>query len=120
MKNKKKVLCFDLDNVICKTTGSNYKKSKPIKKVIRFINLLYHKEFIIKIFTARYMGRNDEKIFAAKKQGYRFTKNQLAKWGLKYHILIFGKPTYDIFVDDKCLGFTKDWLISLKKDLKKL
>ena len=120
MKNKKKVLCFDLDNVICKTIDNNYKKSKPIKKVISFINSLYLKDFTIKIFTARYMGRNNEKIFAAKKQGYTFTKNQLAKWGLKYHILIFGKPTYDIFVDDKCLGFTKRWIISLEKELKKL
>ena len=28
----KKILCFDLDGVICKTVGNNYKDSKPIKK----------------------------------------------------------------------------------------
>ena len=31
----KKILCFDLDNVICKTTSSNYKKSLPIKNNIK-------------------------------------------------------------------------------------
>ena len=58
----KKILCFDLDNVICKTTLSNYKKSLPIKKNIQLINYLYDNGYIIKIFTARYMGRNDDNI----------------------------------------------------------
>ena len=58
MKNKK-IYCFDLDNVICTTKGNNYKKVHP-KKVVNFINKLYEKNYYIKIFTARYMGRNNE------------------------------------------------------------
>ena len=72
MKNKK-IYCFDLDNVICTTKGNNYKKSTP-KKVVNFINKLYEKNYYIKIFTARYMGRNNENISKAKRQGYLSTK----------------------------------------------
>ena len=64
------------------------------------------------------MGRNKEKKFLAKKSGYNFTKAQLNKWGLKYNKLIFGKPSYDIFVDDKILYFKKTWANDLKRKLK--
>ena len=114
-----KILCFDIDNVICKTKQSNYKNSKPIHKNIKFINTLYSQGFFIKIFTARFMGRSDENIFKAKKAGFDFTKNQLKKWGLKYNKLIFGKPSYDIFIDDRCLFFKKKWHKSLITFLKK-
>jgi intein-encoded DNA endonuclease-like protein len=32
---------------------------------------------------------------------YKFTKDQLEKWGVKYHKLIMGKPSGDIYIDDK-------------------
>ena len=35
------VLCFDLDGVICKTIKNYYSKSLPIKKNVKFINLLF-------------------------------------------------------------------------------
>lgn len=111
---KKKIYCFDIDNVICKTTKSNYKNSKPLKKNIKFINNLYLKGFYIKIFTSRFMGRNNENVTKAKKQGYEFTIKQLKKWGVKYHKIFFGKPSYDIFVDDKAYGFKKNWIEDLK------
>lgn len=111
----KRIICFDLDNVICLTKNNNYNKSIPYKKKINFINKLYEKNYYIKIFTSRFMGRNKESIKKAKKQGYNFTKKQLNKWGLKYHKLIFGKPSYDLFVDDKAVFFKKNWETYLKK-----
>ena len=33
----KKTICFDIDNTICKTVKSDYKKSKPIVKNIKCI-----------------------------------------------------------------------------------
>lgn len=116
---KKKILCFDLDNVICTTRGMNYHKSKPKKKVISLINDLYEGGHYIKIFTARYMGRNKDSKILAKKQGYINTKKQINSWGVKYHKLIFGKPSYDIFVDDKCYNFSKNWYLKFKDDIKK-
>ena len=47
---KLKTICFDVDNIICKTnTKRNYLNSKPIKKNIKVINKLYDK-LIIKSF----------------------------------------------------------------------
>ena len=112
-----KILCFDIDNVICKTIGSNYLNSKSNSKVIKKINELYEKGFVIKIFTSRFMGRNKENINRAKKQGYKFTVQQLKFWGVKYHQLIFGKPSYDLFVDDKALFFNSNWYKQLDKYL---
>ena len=40
MIKNKKIICFDLDNVIVKTKENNYKNSKPIKKNIKLINTL--------------------------------------------------------------------------------
>ena len=33
-----KIICFDLDNVICKTKGNNYKNSRPDKVAVNLIN----------------------------------------------------------------------------------
>ena len=116
---KKKIFCFDLDNTICITKGKQYSRSKPIKEAITLINKLYSEGHYIKIFTGRYMGRNNENKFLAKKQSYNFTKKQLKKWGVNYHKLIFGKPSYDVFIDDKNLGHKKNWASTLFKKLKK-
>lgn len=115
----KKIICFDLDGVICKTAGNKYNKSKPIKKNINFINSLFKKKFIIKIFTARFMGRSNENALLAKKKGFSLTRNQLKKWKVKYHYLIMGKPSYDFFIDDKAYGFDTNWPKKLKKYLEK-
>ena len=116
---KRKILCFDLDNTLCVTHKNFYKKSIPKIKIIKLINELYQEDYYIKIFTSRYMGRTNENIKEAKKLGFNFTQNQLKRWGIKYHKLIFGKPSYDIFVDDKSYGFKKNWHLNLRKHLKK-
>ena len=113
----KKKLCFDLDGVICTTKRNFYKKSKPKKKIIENINYLYKKNYII-IFTSRFMGRSNENVNLAKKKGYKFTLNQLNKWGLKFHKLVFGKPSYDVIVDDKSFHYKKNWMNDFKKKYK--
>ena len=117
-KIKNKIICFDLDNTICLTKGSDYKNCKPIKKNIQVINKLFSDGYYIKIFTSRYMGRSKENISKAKKRGYKFTHNQLVKWNLKFNKLIMGKPSYDIFVDDKAYGFKKNWYSKIEKIVK--
>jgi hypothetical protein len=113
----KKTICFDIDNTICKTIKSNYKNSKPIVKNINCINDLYDQGHIIKIFTARYMGRNNDNKIKATKQGYALTKKQLLRWRVKHHKLIFGKPSYDLFIDDKSIFFNKNWITKIDKFL---
>ena len=73
MLDKKKIICFDIDGVICKTKGLNYLKSKPIKKNIKKINDLYERGYYIKLFTARYMGRSNENVWIASKKNIKVT-----------------------------------------------
>ena len=47
--------------------------------------------------------------------GYQSTKIQLEKWRLLYHELLFGKPVYDVFVDDKNFEFDEKWLDRFNK-----
>tara|TARA_B110000027_G_scaffold114254_1_gene123755 strand:+ start:222 stop:572 length:351 start_codon:yes stop_codon:yes gene_type:complete len=114
---KKKILCFDLDNVLCRTIQNNYKESVPLKKNINVVNHLYNKGYYIKIFTARYMGRNKENAIKAKQQAQTLTKKQLKKWKVNYNQLIFGKPSFDVYIDDKNYYFDKSWASKLKKEL---
>ncbi len=88
------------------------------KNVIKFINNLYNNGHVIKIYTSRFMGRNNENRTKAKKQGFKKTKIQLKKWGLKFNILLMGKPSYDIYIDDKAYGFNNNWLKYYKKYIK--
>ncbi len=107
---KNKIICFDIDGIICNTKKNNYKKSIPRKKNILFINKLYRDGNYIKIFTSRYMGRSKENIPLAKKRALSLTKKQLKIWGVNYHKLILGKPSYDYFIDDKAYNSIKEFM----------
>jgi len=117
MRNKLKTFCFDLDNTLCETKGNKYYKSKPKKKAIKVINSLYDKGYTIKIHTARYMGRSDDKL---KKRKLIFKKitGQLKKFGIRYHKLFISKPSADIYIDDKGYGYSSSWIENFKKSIK--
>ena len=115
----RRIICFDIDDTICTTSAKKYFSAKPKLKVIKKINELYEKGYTIKLFTSRFMGRNNENISKAKKQGFKQTQNQLKKWKLKYHKLIFGKPSFDLLVDDKTINFDKNWVKKIDKHLYK-
>ncbi len=114
---KKKIICFDIDNVICKTKSSNYRQSKPILSSIKKINELYKKKHKIILFTSRFMGRTNDNKQKAKKLGYKMTTKQLKNWGVKYNKLILGKPSYDLLVDDLSIYFKKNWFKDIDKYL---
>jgi len=116
---KFKTICFDVDDVICKTNSKrNYSKSIPIKENIKVINKSYDNGFKIILYTARYMGRCNGNVSEVKKKIKPLTLKQLKKWGVKYHKIYFGKPSFDLFIDDKSLFFKKTWPKFLQKKLK--
>lgn len=112
---KKKIFCFDIDNTICITKLNNYKNSKPIKKAIIVVNKLYNNGHQIIFFTARGMGSLNGNVSKVKKKYYQFTLSQLKSWGVKFHKLYLGKPSFDYIVDDKSLFFNKSWINKMKK-----
>lgn len=95
------IIYIDIDETICHSPDKpNYTTSTPIKENIKNANKLYDQGNIIVYWTAR-----------GTKTGIDWTdvtKAQFKKWGVKYHELKFGKPLYDIFIDDKNIN-TKDW-----------
>ena len=120
MKTRKKTICFDIDEVICKSPKNNYFKSIPIKKNINKINHLYKQGYIIKIFTASFMVKTNDDIKKAEKLAKKITVQSLYKWGVRYHSIFFGKPFYDSFIDDKSIFFNKNWTLKINKYLNNL
>ena len=83
----------DIDNTILDTPSTDYKKSKPMKERIEKINQLYDDGNTIVYWTARGSVTGID--------WSELTEKQLKEFGVKYHSLKMGKPSYDLFIDDK-------------------
>ena len=95
--------CFDLDNTLVKTKGTNYKESVPIDAAVKKVREYYDRGDHIIIMTAR--GAS------SKKDWRQFTAEQLKDFSIPYHQLSVGlKPSdVDFFVDDKDVN-SLEWL----------
>ena len=95
------VIYIDIDETICHSPNKpDYTTSTPIKENIEKANKLYDAGNLIVYWTARGSATGVD--------WTDLTKAQLKEWGVKYHGLKFGKPAYDLFIDDKNLN-TLDW-----------
>ena len=83
-------------------------------EAINKINALYKEGHEIILFSARYMGRTNGNVEKVYKIGYKFTFSQLKKWGVNFHTLILGKPSYDLLVDDKAYNYDDSWKKKMK------
>jgi len=93
---------IDIDDTICeKPENSDYESSYPKLHRIAKINKLYDVGHHITYFTARGMGRHFDNVNLARTKFYEITELQLRMWGCKYHKLILGKPSGDLYIDDK-------------------
>ena len=95
------IYCFDIDGTLCTNTEGTYEDARPIPEVIARVNALHAAGHRILLQTAR--GATTGIDWRAK------TEEQLARWGGRYHGLYFGKPTADLYVDDKAVN-VKEWL----------
>tara|TARA_R110002167_G_scaffold123973_1_gene303145 strand:- start:735 stop:1055 length:321 start_codon:yes stop_codon:yes gene_type:complete len=92
---------FDIDGTICSTTSGDYEQALPYTDRINKINKLYDEGNTITFQTARGMGRSNNCTVTAIAEFRDLTKKQLKEWGVKYHDLFLGKPSGDIYIDDK-------------------
>lgn len=100
-------LYIDIDNTICITNSSlsdKYEKAVPIMERIADINRLYTEGKHITYWTAR--GGSSGIDYT------ELTQKQLQAWGCKYHELKMNKPSYDLFIDDKCCQSDSYWNLS--------
>ena len=95
-------LYIDIDGTICrKNKNAPYEDCQPILERIEKVNKLYDDGNRITYWTAR--GSRTGKDFQS------LTKQQLANWNCKYHEIIFGKPPYDLYIDDKSHNVDAYW-----------
>ena len=88
------LIYVDIDETICVTPDDrNYSLAIPLSDNIEKINALYDAGHTIIYWTARGTGSGID--------WSKITEDQFKFWGVKYHELNFGKPVYDIFIDDK-------------------
>ena len=97
---------FDIDGTICSDSKGAYQNAVPIYSRIEKVNLLYAQGNQILFYTARGMGRSENQAEVARAQWYELTIKQLQEWGVNFHELHLGKPSGDIYIDDKAISDT--------------
>ncbi|MEM8558524.1 MAG: acylneuraminate cytidylyltransferase family protein [Bacteroidota bacterium] len=92
-----KQFVFDIDGVIASLTpGNDYAQAEPLTDTIAVVNRLYDVGNRIVLLTARgYVTGIDWR---------PVTEAQLARWGVRYHELHFGKPNADYYIDDRLIA----------------
>ncbi len=95
---------FDIDGTLCSNTEGEYARAEPFVERINKVNELFDQGNRIILSTARGMGSSGNNIEAAKDKWELFTIEQLAKWGVRYHMLSLGKPSGDLYIDDKAVN----------------
>ena len=94
------IVYVDIDETICNTPDDrDYTKAVPIKKNIKKINKMYDNGDKIIYWTARGTGSGID--------WKEVTERQFNEWGVKHHSLFFGKPIYDLFIDDKNINSSR-------------
>lgn len=95
------IYCFDIDGTICTNTEGEYDRARPYDDVIAHVNALAEAGHRIVLYTAR--GSTTGIDWRA------VTEQQLKRWHVRYHELFLGKPTADVYVDDKAVN-ALDWM----------
>ncbi len=92
-------IVFDLDGTLC--TGHPYEYAIPIPGAVHLLGDLRVAGHTIIIQTARGMGRTGGAVGQAVQKIGKLTLDQLEDWGFVYDEIYFGKPSGDLYVDDK-------------------
>lgn len=95
------IIYIDIDDTICESPNKpDYTISIPKTENIAKANALYDAGHTIVYWTARGTQTGID--------WSNTTKQQFQTWGVKYHDIKFGKPYYDVFIDDKNIN-VNDW-----------
>ena len=91
------IIYVDIDETICISPDSrDYNEAVPIVPNIAKINDLYDAGHTIVYWTAR-----------GSQTGIDWTettRQQLVKWGAKFHDVKLGKPHFDMYICDKAMN----------------
>lgn len=110
-EHHKKILVCDIDGTLISSDPEHdYTKAYPYDDRIKLINKMYDNGFIIILYTAR--GS------VSTRDWYQYTKAQMKKFGVKFHILRATKLYYDIQVCDRTL-YADDFFNDPKKSIER-
>jgi capsule biosynthesis phosphatase len=100
----------DLDHTLCFPDESfgqhrdKYRYATPNAEIISRVNKWHHQGHEIVIYTARRMKTHNGDTALVEEDIGQLTRNWLAEHRVSYDELLFGKPYYDMLIDDKtCL-----------------
>jgi branched-subunit amino acid aminotransferase/4-amino-4-deoxychorismate lyase len=93
-------IVFDLDGTLCTNTFGEYERAEPHAWAIERVNELAAAGYRIVILTARGSATGID--------WEERTHEQLARWGVRYDELRLGKPSGDVYVDDRAVH-TDSW-----------
>lgn len=96
-KMEGKRFVIDIDGVVASITPDNdYARALPLQHNIDMINRLFDRGNTIVLFTARGSATGID--------WQTVTRDQMSRWRVKYHELLFGKPHADYYIDDRLIS----------------
>jgi capsule biosynthesis phosphatase len=107
-------ICFDLDGTLCDGSasmedGTDYSGCAPLQGARNLLRSLRAQGHTVIIQTARGMGSTCGNVGKAQALVAATVFEQLATWGFEYDEIYFGKPSADLYVDDKGLSASEFW-----------
>ena len=99
-----KKIVFDIDGTICEESPTFERfMAKPRVEYINMVNECYSEGHFVMLYTARTWSE------------YKMTEEWLRLNNVKYHILLCGKPVYDLWVDDRAINAKIDHKVIQEK-----
>ncbi len=100
-------ICIDLDGVICrlKNGQEGYADLLPVPGAVEKLRALHDAGHYLIILSARHMKTCDGNVGKVIARQGATTLEWLARHGVEYDEIHFGKPFADVYIDDNALRF---------------
>ena len=100
-------ICIDLDGVICRLKNGQevYADLLPVPGAVEKLRALRRAGHYLIILSARHMKTCDGNVGKVIARQGATTLEWLARHGVEYDEIHFGKPFADIYIDDNALRF---------------
>lgn len=96
------IVACDIDGVLCDWHPLEYSRAQPKPENIHRVKELIADGHTVYFYTAR--GSSLGSVAAAEEQWGALTQTQLESWGFESPQVIFGKPEFDLILDDKAVN----------------
>lgn len=101
-------ICVDLDGVICRLRepGQAYADLEPVPGAVEKVRALRAAGHYIILYTARHMKTCAGNVGMVVARQGAVTLEWLARHGVEYDEIYFGKPHADVYIDDNAVRFS--------------